>query len=44
MIDENIVVKVLFFAHLKDLAKTRQVEMKIPPHSNINQLKERLTK
>jgi molybdopterin synthase catalytic subunit len=44
MIDENIVVKILFFAHLKDLAKTGQMEMKIPPLSNIHQLKGSLIK
>jgi molybdopterin converting factor subunit 1 len=44
MIDENIVVKILFFAHLKELANTRQMEMSMPPQSTIHQLKESLIK
>ena len=44
MNDEKIVVKILFFAHLKELANSRQMEMSISPHSTIHQLKESLIK
>ena len=44
MINENIVVKILFFAHLKEMANTREMEMSLPPQSTIHQLKENLQK
>lgn len=44
MNEVKIVVKILFFAHLKELANSRQMEMSISPHSTIHQLKESLIK
>jgi MoaE-MoaD fusion protein len=42
MNEGKIVVKILFFAHLKDLANTRQLEVSVPQKSSIKQLKAKL--
>jgi MoaE-MoaD fusion protein len=42
MSNERITVRILFFAHLKELANSRQLEMSISPRSTIHQLKESL--
>jgi MoaE-MoaD fusion protein len=39
MTDGKVLVKVIFFAHLKELANTRQMEISIPSDSNIQVLK-----